>query len=120
MRLDGFTDVSTILAAGVYALVYNGEVVYVGKSKSMLGRVYTHAKMWRDKRGGKVPSWLPVKGVLFNAIHIRPCRVEDLDRIEREMIELYKPKYNVVGKTDAKVVLPERFRPKGLGIERRV
>lgn len=121
LTLDGFTDVSSILSAGVYALVHNGEVVYVGKSRKMLGRVYTHLKMWGDKRSGKVPSWLSaaVKGVLFNEVHICPCRIEDLDRVEREMIERYKPKYNLLHKTDRPVDLPERFRSKGLGIERR-
>lgn len=105
MDLFGFFDASDMLKAGVYALVYRGEVVYIGKSKSMLGRVYTHRQVWRSRKGGKVPSWLPVKGILFDEVHIRPCRLEQLDTLEAEMIKLYKPRGNVQLNTDRKSVV---------------
>lgn len=96
MRLDGFTDITPILRAGVYALVYRSEVVYVGKSKSMYARIYAHRNLW-NSRGSKTqrPAWLQAKGILFDEVHIRPCMLEQLDAIEAELIEAYRPRYNV-------------------------
>ena len=99
MVLDGFSDVSAILRAGVYVLAYQGRVVSVGKSTSMYSRIYTHRNLWNQRRKGKqVPSWLPssVKGMLFDAVYIQPCSLEALDGIEQEMIRRYQPKYNVL------------------------
>lgn len=96
MRLDGFSDVSEILRGGVYILVAKGVVIYVGKSKSMLARVNTHRKKWVDKRkGNKLADFIPIPGLLFDEIHIRPCRLDEIDALERQMIDRYKPKYNV-------------------------
>lgn len=92
MKLEGFVDVSTVLRAGVYALCWRGEVVYVGKSKSVLGRVYTHRSAARRK---EFPSWLPIKGVQFDEFHVIPCRPDQLDAVEREMIDRYRPRHNV-------------------------
>lgn len=105
MELSGFLAISPVLRAGVYALAYRGEVVYVGRSKAMLARVYTHRSVWQAKRRGKVPSWLPVKGILFDEVFIRPCRVDQLDALEREMINLYKPRYNELLKSSEPVGL---------------
>ncbi len=92
--LEGFVEVTAILRAGVYALVRDGVVVYVGKGKRMLPRVEAHRGNWGRKA---VPAWMPVslRGVLFDQVFVLPCRVEDLDRIERGMIDLYKPRYNI-------------------------
>jgi excinuclease UvrABC nuclease subunit len=92
--LEGFVEVTPILRAGVYALVRDGRVVYVGKGKRMLPRVEAHRGNWGRK---SVPAWMPVsmRGVLFDQVFVMPCRVEDLDRIERAMIDLYKPRYNI-------------------------
>lgn len=103
MQLSGFIDASEILRSGVYILVHRGVVIYVGKSKAMLARIYTHRNLWASKRRGKgdVPWWMPIPGIHFDEVHIRPCALADLDRLERDMIELYKPKYNTRLKTDA-------------------
>lgn len=93
MQLEGFTDVSTILQGGVYALVHRGVVVYVGKSKVMLGRVYTHRVAWGKKSKASI-GLKPQKGILFDAVWIRPCPLIDIDAIESAMINLYKPRYN--------------------------
>lgn len=108
MVLEEFTNVGLILQAGVYALVSKGKVIYVGKSKGMLSRIYTHRSNWVARRKGRgVPEWLtPVKGILFDEVHVRPCRLEDLDRLEREMIDKYKPKYNEMLKTQEKITAP--------------
>lgn len=92
--IEGFINVSAVLRAGVYALVREGTVVYVGQGKRMLARIEAHRSNWGRK---SVPAWMPVslRGVLFDDVYVFPCRVEDLDRIERAMIDLYKPKFNI-------------------------
>lgn len=94
MNLLGFQDASVILGGGVYALCYRGTVVYIGQSKACIQRIATH----RAQRGRKTMPWLPVKGITFDEIHILPCKPEDRDRIEREMIIRYRPKHNIVHK----------------------
>lgn len=97
MELEGFVGVGQVLKSGVYALVHRREVVYVGKSKTMLVRIYSHRNVAADKRKGKnkeFPSWYPVKGIVFDDVFVRPCPPEELDRLEREMIAKYRPKYN--------------------------
>lgn len=92
--LEGFVDVSAILRCGIYALVRDGVVVYVGQSKRMLSRISAHKSNWGRK---SMPAWMPVslRGVLFDEVHVLPCRVEDLDQLERALINLYKPRYNI-------------------------
>ena len=104
--LEGFTDVSLLLRAGVYALCKRGVVIYVGKSKSLYSRIYTHKHFAnRGAKGRKVPDWLPVKGIQFDEVFIRPCSLEALDALEYEMINLYKPHYNQSLKNNLKVDL---------------
>lgn len=92
--LEGFVNVSSILRAGVYALVRDGVVVYVGQSKKMLARIAAHKSNWGRKAQ---PAWMPasLRGVLFDEAYVLPCRVEDLDELEAAMIDLYKPRYNI-------------------------
>lgn len=99
MRPEGFTAVSEILRSGVYALVHRREVVYIGKSKTMLVRIYSHRNAWGDKRRGKwrqLPKNFPVQGIYFDEVFVRPVPVEHLDEVEREMIAKYRPKYNTL------------------------
>jgi excinuclease UvrABC nuclease subunit len=107
MQLEGFLDVSVLLRCGVYALCRRGVVIYVGKSKSLYARIYTHKHFAnRGAKGKAVPSWLPVKGLQFDEVFIRPCRLEELDELEAAMINLYKPKYNESLKNNLKVRVP--------------
>lgn len=93
--LEGFADVSWILKSGVYALLKNGVVIYIGQSKGMISRIYTHKTAWGAKSRGKPsPDWMPTKGILFDEVWVRPCSLDVLDELEREMIDLYKPKFN--------------------------
>lgn len=97
MELAGFTGIGKVLQSGIYALVWRREVVYVGQSKTMLVRIYSHRNAWGDKRRGKhraMPSWCPVKGILFDDVYVMPVPAEDLDRVEREMIAKYRPRFN--------------------------
>jgi len=106
--LEGFIDVSAALKPGVYALVREGVVVYIGQSKKPLARIEAHRSLWGRK---KPPGWLPIRGILFDEVHVLPCRVEDLDRLEAALIDLYKPKYNVKLKSPAPVSTPFSVGP---------
>jgi len=112
--LEGFVDVSAILRCGIYALVREGAVVYVGQSKKMLSRIEAHRSQWG--RASKSPSWLPIKGILFDEIHVLPCRVEDLNRLEAAMIDLYKPRYNIKLKAPTPVSTPFTITVGGVSV----
>lgn len=117
--LEGFIDVSAILRCGIYALIRDGAVVYVGQSKKMLSRVSAHKSNWGRKA---TPVWMPasLRGVLFDEVHVLPCRVEDLDRLERALINLYKPKYNIQHKTAEPVPIAHLFGRAAPRFERRI
>lgn len=108
MELEGFSDVSAILRSGVYALARKGVVIYVGKSKSMIGRINTHRRAWIDRR--KKESWvtevLGIPGLMFDEIHIRSCPLHLLDRLEREMIDKYRPHYNIQLRSNGEIRAP--------------
>lgn len=93
--LEGFVNTTVMLKPGIYALLREGVVVYVGQSKKPLSRVEAHRSLQRRIARNAAPGWLPIKGIVFDEVHVLPCRVEDLDIVERAMIDLYKPKYNV-------------------------
>jgi excinuclease UvrABC nuclease subunit len=97
VEIEGFTSAGQILRSGVYILVHRGVIVYIGKSKSMLGRIYAHRSMWGTKAKRRV-DYLP-KGILFDDVFIRPCPVDLLDELEFEMINIYKPRLNIKLKT---------------------
>lgn len=117
MQLEGFSDASAILRSGVYALVAKGRVIYVGKSKSMIARINSHRSIWAAKRRGrKVADWLPIPGLLFDEIHIRPCHVDRIDALEREMIDRYKPRYNINLQTGEKIKAPLALTINGVSL----
>lgn len=132
VELEGFLDVSRILQGGVYALVHREVVVYVGKSKVMLGRVYSHRVAW-GKKSTKAIGLKPTKGILFDAVWIRPCALDQIDELESAMINLYKPRYNsllrnglpvdisalIAGLVQGRVSSPGALKPEGT-IRRRV
>lgn len=90
MKVSGFLDVSSLLGPGVYALCRWKEIIYIGKAKVVLHRVYAHRNALERMRKGK-----PVSAVPFSGILIMPCALSDLDRLEREMIKKYEPRYNL-------------------------
>lgn len=118
MVLDGFDEVSAILRSGVYALCAKGVVIYVGKSKAMIARINSHRRAWIDKKRGA--AWLSetlgIPGLLFDEIHIRPCPKHLLDEVEAEMIDKYKPRYNVQLKTSAKIRAPISITVSGIAL----
>lgn len=120
MNLDGFTDISASLRCGVYALCAKGVVIYVGKSKKMLGRINSHRTAWADKRRGKAESWiaerLGIPGLLFDQVWVRSCRPDELDALEEQMINLYKPRYNTQLKTNQKINVEHKLVINGITI----
>lgn len=114
--MEGFIDVSQVLRSGIYMLCHRGVVIYIGQSKSMLARVYSHKSLWGQKQRRKVPEWMPIKGILFDEVHICPCPLDKLDELELAMINLYKPKFNIRLKTPGPATQPFNIRINGLTI----
>lgn len=83
----GAVDVSAMLRMGVYLLSRDGVVVYVGQSKCPLARIAAHRSLARRK----VPSWLPIRGFVFDKVEVIPTHPDRIDALERALIEFYKP-----------------------------
>lgn len=95
MKFERFFDITPSLQAGVYILCWRGAVVYVGKSKKLYARIYSHRTNWAASRRKALPAWAPIKAIRFDEVHIRPCMLEQLDELEREYITKYRPRHNV-------------------------
>ncbi len=93
--LEGFVNATVMLKPGIYALLREGVVVYIGQSKKPLSRIEAHRSLQRRVHKNPAPAWLPIKAIVFDEVHVLSCKVEDLDVLERAMIDLYKPKFNV-------------------------
>lgn len=63
---------------GVYFLIKDGQIVYVGKSMIPIRRIGDHA---RDK--------------IFDSISFIPCCADELDSLEQDYIRALKPTYNL-------------------------
>lgn len=91
MVLEGFIDATAILRCGVYVLSQHGRIVYVGKSKAPLTRIYAHRNLARKR---PVP-WLSIKGVVFDSVHIMPCHPDRVDALEQSLIAEFQPMGNI-------------------------
>lgn len=71
---------------GIYHLFYNDQLVYIGMSKNLRGRLLGHLK---DKD-------MPFNNVLWFCAHLwkEDATVADVLRIEHNMIKRYKPALN--------------------------
>jgi hypothetical protein len=88
---------------GIYFLLLEERIVYVGQSFSCHRRIAEHAQ-----QGGK----------LFTSFHILPCDQCDLDRFEALYIEKFQPAYNAnvgpnAGWLDAKKAHAAKARKRG-------
>lgn len=63
---------------GVYFLLDNNKIVYIGKSTNIISRIAEHAK----------------KGRTFSHYYAMPCSAEGLDDLEKEMIRRFMPEQN--------------------------
>lgn len=93
----GAADCSWLIRPSIYFLLYQGMVVYIGQSRMPIQRIYAHRSTWGKK---KSDEWrrmgkTPVKAVIFDEVFLLKTAMEDLDRVEREMIQKHRPKYNV-------------------------
>ena len=108
--MNAFLSFKALLHCGVYALVRRGEVVYVGKSKKLWIRLYTHC----NGRGKMLP--LPVgyntqkRGINFDDIWVWPCMLGQLDTLEVHLIQKYVPRYNVKDKPMPVLPIPFEIR----------
>jgi hypothetical protein len=83
----GMTDVSIMASPGVYALVFNGEVMWVGKSSRLAGRVGDHFQ---------------AKVFPIDQVFVLPCDPADLVTLENFLIVKLKPRYNIQSLGDIK------------------
>lgn len=74
---------------GIYFLLSNDEIVYVGQSQSVLTRIAAHHQ---------------AKEKVFNRIFVIECKPVELNHLEALYIDKYKPRHNItippVCKTD--------------------
>jgi len=87
--MEGFQDVSGLMGCAIYALKRRGTVVYIGQTRAAVQRLYTHYNNLQ-KRGRKGIKWIS-----FDEMWIMPCAYGDLDRVEAELIQRWRPKHNV-------------------------
>ena len=98
MEQHGFMNVSKLLHCGVYALVRRGEVVYVGKSRRPLVRLYAHMNARGKKMPWKAGYNKEYTGIHFDAIWFLPCMLGQLDTLEVHFIKTFAPKHNTKDK----------------------
>lgn len=109
----GFLNITKLMHCGVYALVKKGEVVYVGKSKQPLMRIYTHVKNRGRKMGANIYSKedcgpaVNGKGISFDSAWFLPCMLGQLWTLEVHFIKMFMPKHNVRHNPEARS-RPER------------
>lgn len=126
--MDGFVDVSAVLRRGVYILLHQDKVVYVGQASLMLGRVYKHRVAWGSKSRKPITGAIPAKGMLFDQIMIRPCQLGEANELEKALIKQYQPRHNIQHKSSippelgdliARIVARGGIAPAAPRIERR-
>jgi len=93
--LDGFLDASELLRGGVYVLVQSGRVMFVGKTKTLLGQIAEHKANARKS----LPAWFPTKGVVFDQILVYPCFGAEMSVLADKLILHYKPPNNPQART---------------------
>lgn len=116
MEIEGFVDATPVLMGGVYILIHRGEVVYVGKAKRMLNRLAAHLSVRSAQRKEKVPYWLPIQGIYYDRVLIRPEHPDRIDALERSMIDIYKPRYNTRLKYPGPITAPFSIQIAGMAI----
>lgn len=92
-----FTEVPRNRVSGVYVLTLNGEAVYVGQSRNVVGRIETHFRARKGKRFDRA-FWLEVDPA-------------ELDQWEGALIRALNPVYNTKanGSPNADAALLERI-----------
>jgi excinuclease UvrABC nuclease subunit len=76
--LAGFAEYEPTYS-GVYALLYDQELVYIGKTSNVPIRVYEHRRL---------------NQIIFDEVMVKWCHVNYLDIYEEEAIAHFRPRYN--------------------------
>jgi excinuclease UvrABC nuclease subunit len=100
--LDEPIDVSLILdlRGGVYLLLQENLVVYVGETYNLLKRIYEHQTIFKRAKEGKATliNGKPAKPIRFNKVLFVPeDELRERKEIEWLLIDKHKPKYNING-----------------------
>jgi hypothetical protein len=75
----GFMDCSVLLGATVYALLCGDELVYLGRSRSMVARLMQH------RRNGLIR---------FDRLLVRRVEARRASKIEADLIRRFRPAHN--------------------------
>ena len=94
---------------GIYAILYNNEVIYVGQSINIRSRLDSHTNkarineyIKRDQHNKNTQLKLEFYTLIqehmdeIQFLYI-PCDKKELDKYEEYYINKYKPKYNYIG-----------------------
>jgi hypothetical protein len=84
--------------SGVYLLINNGRVIYVGQSRDIFARISKHRNNLIRYRAGKPPiSQGPYieRVIIFNEVWVQFAEIHELDRLEVKLIDQYQPKFNI-------------------------
>ena len=94
---------------GIYAILYNNEVIYVGQSINIRSRLDSHTNKARINEYAKRDQHnknTQLKLEFYTLIQENmdeiqflyiPCDKKELDKYEEYYINKYKPKYNYIG-----------------------
>ena len=94
---------------GIYAILYNNEVIYVGQSINIRSRLASHtskAKINQYAKRDQNDKNTQLKLEFYTLIQEHmdeiqflyiPCNKKELDKYEEYYINKYKPKYNYAG-----------------------
>lgn len=86
MNLSNFTDATALLRAGVFVLVWRGEVVFVGSAR---GPMLAKIAALREKER---PSWLP--RIKFDQVLIREVHPDQINAAKASLLAEYSPRHN--------------------------
>jgi excinuclease UvrABC nuclease subunit len=103
-----FIDVPWGRSSGVYMLMHDDIVVYVGQSKHLITRLYQHNHAARGR--GKTYPGQP-KRMTFNGVKVLPYPADELDWLEQALIAHYKPKYNTCHRNVTLIMTPDGLKP---------
>ena len=102
MKLEDFVDVSEVLGAGVYLLVSEGEVVFVGKaSRVMLTRIAAH-------RSANVPTFL-LPNIRFDRVLVKFIHPDRLEATYQSLVAEHSPRYNLTPRAIPTATLERRL-----------
>ena len=84
----------------VYALVWQKRIVYIGKSTCFPLRIQEHIRRLRRWRKGLLPKVGEQPVFQFDTTLIMRCKKEELTKLEYQMINHYRPEYNIASRSD--------------------